>query len=113
MDRPEIQQPVLDSADRLLTVDQVSEQLGLKPKTVHQLCRDGKLGYVPVTDRKRGFLPEQIAAFIQSRRVDPPKKSVDRNPRERIRSPRKGGETEKSATVSVEAQLLEEMRSWL
>jgi len=98
--------------DRLLTIEQVSEQLQLKPKTIHGLVRDGKLSCVQVTPRERRFLPEQIEEFIRSR-ITPGPTLVDKKLGNRLPSPAKssrGGE--RNSGDLVRAQLREEMRSW-
>jgi excisionase family DNA binding protein len=98
--------------DTLLTISDVSEHLRLKPKTIHQLVRDGKMSCVQVTPRERRFLPTQIQEFIQSRIIEAPK-TVDSSAPSNVpfqpKPLRKG--VDGSQGVS-RAELLAEVRSW-
>jgi len=97
--------------ERLLTPQQVAEQLAVSVKRIHALCREGKLAYVVVDGRgKRRFTPEQIDAFTAAETVPIPM-PVDKKPRQPLPSAAKGGDR-KSVGVSARAQLREEMRSW-
>jgi excisionase family DNA binding protein len=99
--------------DRLLTVEQVSEQLQLSAKTIHGLCREGRLSYVQVTPRERRFLPEQVTEYIESRIVAKPKPAVDSKAPYRIPSPAKSIKGGKQQTGdSVRASLKKEMAEW-
>lgn len=87
--------------DRLLTIETVAAQLGLRPKTVNQFVRDGKLGCVQLTRRDRRITRTQLEEFIESRTVEPPKKVVDPRAAKGIPFPRKGGDTSKSRGSGV------------
>ncbi len=95
------------SVERLLTAATVACILGISPKTVHKLVREGKLACVQVTARERRFTHEQVEDYIRSQttsvRVD--KKA----PRPVSSSSKKGGT--KSIGVSG-TDLRKEMRSW-
>jgi excisionase family DNA binding protein len=98
----------------LLTAEQVAEHLGVKPKTVHQLVREGKLACIQVTARDRKFTETQIEAFIASRTIHMPK-IVDRNSPHKLPSPtRKGGVQRKSTgdSLSERRKMKEDLRSW-
>jgi excisionase family DNA binding protein len=95
--------------ESLLTIEQVSERLHLSIRTIHGLCREGKLGYVQVRARERLFLPEQVDDFIKSCTIEPPK-PIDRNTTQRLPSLQKGGDS-RGCGDSAKA-LRKEMRSW-
>jgi excisionase family DNA binding protein len=83
--------------------------LGISPKTVHKLARDGKLPCVQVTARERRFTHEQVQQYIESQSTDT---RVDKKAATKVSSrPRKGGDTGK--TDVSRASLRKEMRSWL
>jgi excisionase family DNA binding protein len=91
----------------LLNVKDVAITLGIAPKTVNKLVREGKLACVQVTSRDRRFTIEQVQAYIDSQTVEV---RIDRQKLNRVRSqPPKGGE--KSLGVS-RTSLLEEMSQW-
>jgi len=95
------------SVERLLTVSMVASILGISPKTVHKLVREGKLACVKVTARDRRFTHEQIQQYIESQSTCV---RVDRKVPQPVKSaPRKGGA--KSTGVSG-TDLRKEMRSW-
>ena len=95
------------SVARLLTVAVVASILGVSPKTVHKLVREGKLACVQVTTRERRFTHEQVQEYIRSRSTEV---RVDRkDPRPVSSPPKKGGE--RSIGVSG-TDLRREMRSW-
>ena len=50
----------------LLTPQQVAEILGISDRTVHKLCRDGKLGYAQIDSKHRRFTEEHVEAYIRS-----------------------------------------------
>ncbi len=91
----------------LLNVKDVAITLGIAPKTVHKLVREGKLACVQVTSRDRRFTIEQVQAYIDAQTVEV---RIDSKNHYRVRShPLKGGE--KSIGVSG-TDLRKEMRSW-
>jgi excisionase family DNA binding protein len=55
------------SIPRLLTPRQVAEALQIPVKSVHALCRAGKLGYVQIDGKSRRFTFEQIAEYIAAK----------------------------------------------
>jgi excisionase family DNA binding protein len=57
-----------DVPDRLLSVKQVAEHLGVTTATVYGLCADGRLAHVRILNTIR-VAPGDLAAFIESRRV--------------------------------------------
>ncbi len=63
----------------LLNPREVAEILGISPRTIHQLCREGKLGYCQVDAKHRRFTQEHVEEYIGSVSVDvssPTKKSA-------------------------------------
>lgn len=96
----------------LLTIEQVSEQLQLTPKTIHALCREGKLAYVRLTPRERRFLPEQVTEFVQSRIISPPKSVIDSKARKQLPSPAKSTKGGNQSVGEVRASLKKEMAGW-
>jgi excisionase family DNA binding protein len=57
-----------DSGTRLLTIDEVRNQLNVSISTVRRLVHDRKLPAYRVGGRLR-FKPEEVAAYIDSQRV--------------------------------------------
>lgn len=60
------------SSKRLLTIDEVCEELGVKKSYVYSVMNEGKLAYVPLSDGRREFRrvrAEDLDAFIQSRLI--------------------------------------------
>lgn len=98
--------------DRLLTVQDLSERLGLSHKTIHQLVRDRKLSCVQVTPRERRFLLEQVTEFIESRIIAVPESTIDRKTPNSLLSPAKSMKGGNQSVGEVRAQLREEMREW-
>lgn len=91
-----------------LTVEDVAEQLHVKPKIVHQLVRDGRLACLQISPRERRFLPEHIEEFVQAttRPARGPKQlPVDERRQKRLPSPRKS-----QKMVEGGADLGEELR---
>jgi len=56
-----------DAPDRLLSVKQVAENLGVTTATVYSLCADGRLAHVRILNTIR-VAPSDLAAFIDSHR---------------------------------------------
>jgi excisionase family DNA binding protein len=96
-------------SDHLLTILDVAEQLQLKPKTVHQLVRDGKLACVQLTPRERRFLPDHVQEFIRSKTVPVPK-PLDPGSQDKLRYSQKGGNRSVSTRVSGAGLLKEEIK---
>jgi excisionase family DNA binding protein len=93
---------------KLLSVKDVAEILGISAKTVNKLVREAKLGCVQVTAKERRFTEDQIREYIEFRSS---KVQIDRTIHRRVKSaPPKGGE--KSFGVS-KADLRKEMRRWV
>jgi excisionase family DNA binding protein len=55
---------------RLLGRAEVAAQLGISRQTLDRLVKAGALPVVRL-DRRRRFLPEDVEAFVQSRRTSP------------------------------------------
>jgi|SRR5271157_1615511 len=85
----------------------VAQILGVSPKTVNKLVREGKLPCVQVTARERRFTPEQVQQYIESRSTGI---RVDKKAAPAVSSrPKKGGE--KSFSFSG-VDLRREMQKW-
>jgi len=99
---------------RLLLPEEVAEILHVSVKTVHRLCREGKLAYILIDSRgTRRFTLEQIEAFIEAQSIQAPK-SVDKARPQTLSFPRKGGDHRKSTGDSLleRKRMREELRSW-
>jgi excisionase family DNA binding protein len=101
---------------RLLNVAVVASVLGVSPKTVHKLVREGKLACVQITSRERRFTEDQVQEYIRSRTMPT---RVDKSHHRRLSSPpRKGGEKREQGTNTEVSKacllkdLREEMRQW-
>ncbi|MEW6351704.1 MAG: helix-turn-helix domain-containing protein [Thermodesulfobacteriota bacterium] len=103
----------------LLTPQEAGDYLRIPEKTVHALCRKGKLAYVKIDERgTRRFTMEQLGEYVSSQSV-PTKPFIDNSPKARLLSP-KGGEGvnkgPKSSRGKSEAcqpeDLRREMRQW-
>ena len=57
------------SIERLLTAATVACILGISPKTVHKLVREGKLGCVQITARERRFTHQQVEDYVRSQTI--------------------------------------------
>ncbi len=80
--------------EQLLTPEKTAEILACTVKTVHRLCREGRLSYVRISGRgERRFLPQQIQAFIDAQTIQAPR-PVDRRKSRKLPCPPKGGEKE-------------------
>lgn len=100
----------------LLTEEQAAERLLISRRRLQALCREGRIEFVQVTPRVRGFTEEHIAEYIRRKTITPPK-VVDTPRSERLPFRPKsvqseGGEGRSSTGHSVRAHLREEMRSW-
>jgi excisionase family DNA binding protein len=89
----------------LITAEDVAKILGLSPKTVHKLVREGRLGCVQVTSKERRFTEEQVELYVASQTIHRP---IDKITPPSLSCPRKGGA--KSSGVLSRQALLEEMR---
>jgi excisionase family DNA binding protein len=91
-----------------LAVGEVAKILGCSPKTVHNLCNDGKLEFHWV-DNKRKFRPEDVDDYRASNKLT-------LQPKYPKGGDQKGSRQERKATeVSIARrlkQLVEEMRKW-
>ena len=92
----------------LLIPEQAALKLGISKKTLHRLCREGRIGYVKINSKERSFRPEQIQEYIERQTVPA---SVDCSIPCNVNSRRKGGEEKKSNRDS-RADLRKEMRQW-
>jgi excisionase family DNA binding protein len=93
----------------LLTEEQAAERLLISKPHLQRLCREGKIQFVQVTPRKRGFLPEHIDTYIQRKIIIPPE-TVDAPKSERVAYFPRSVET--SGAMPGRAHLREEMRQW-
>lgn len=95
---------------KLLTVTEASEFLSIRPRTIHKLVRDGKLGCVQVTPKERRFTSEQLAAYVEGQTIAP--KEIDRKLGNPLPSKTKGGEKrrERVTRVSERVSVREEIR---
>jgi excisionase family DNA binding protein len=50
----------------LLNPREVAEILGISERTIHQLCREGKLGYCQVDAKHRRFTQEHVVVYLRS-----------------------------------------------
>jgi excisionase family DNA binding protein len=57
-------QEAYDAARRLLTREQVAQELGVSPRTVARLVQRGELAYAPI-GRLARFRPSDVAAFVE------------------------------------------------
>lgn len=93
--------------EKLLTVSDASEFLQTSRRTVHKLCREGKLQYIQLTPRERRFTIEQLQSFIASRTLTPPK-TVDVSTPPLLPSPRNALKSQRGDR----ARIRKEMRQW-
>jgi excisionase family DNA binding protein len=98
---------------KLLSVKDVAEILGISAKTVNKLVREAKLGCVQVTAKERRFTEEQIRDYIESRIT---KIQIDKRKPERVESAApKGGDKQKHDGEKAKdswASLRKEMSRW-
>ena len=92
----------------LLKPEQTASVLGISKKTLHRLCREGRIGYVKINDKERGFRRDQIHDYIERRTVQP---RIDNSLTTKVHSLRKGGDKKKSIRGS-RADLRKEMSQW-
>ena len=85
-----------------------SRLLGISKKTLHRLCREGRIAYVEINDKERRFRPDQIQEYIERRTVPA---RIDCSAPSKVNSPRKGGRKKKSVKDS-RADLRKEMSQW-
>jgi excisionase family DNA binding protein len=95
-----------DSVTALLNCKEVAQILGIKPKTVNKLVRDGQLACVQVTPKERRFSQAQVQEYIEAKTVE---RIVDKKNRKPLNFLQKGGD--KQIGVSG-TNLRKEMRSW-
>ena len=94
----------------LMNPHQVAEILGISDRTVHQLCREGKLSYCQVDAKHRRFVREHIDEYLRSVSVQS-KVSYHNDPS----SPSSAFERPKKPAKDEEmdlASLREEMDKW-
>jgi hypothetical protein len=74
----------------IYTSEEAAQALRISVKGLHALCRQGKIDYVRINGKARGFTSGQIQDYIESQTVS--KVSVDRKPAKPLPcSPKKGG----------------------
>jgi excisionase family DNA binding protein len=94
----------------LLNPREVAEILGISERTVHQLCREGKLGYCQVDAKHRRFTQEHVEAYVgsvsvsvsSSTKKSVPAMAVSPKPQPRNEIP----------TADERAALRKEMKAW-
>jgi excisionase family DNA binding protein len=92
---------------KLLSTEEAARTLCCTVKTIHKKVREGELGCVQLSEKKRMFKPEQLQSFIDSKTVEP---VIDRKNSVRVSSePKKGGER---SFGESRADLQKEIRSW-
>ncbi|GEM_PF-5582807 len=87
--------------NKLLTSKEAAELLGITPRDLRALCRDGELRFVMVTPRKRRFREVDLEDFV-NRKLTPGKAKADKPPSLPVRSPVKADK----------ASLVKEMAGW-
>jgi excisionase family DNA binding protein len=92
----------------LLKPERAASNLGVSIKTLHRLCREGRIGFVRINDKQRGFRADQIQDYIERGTVQP---RIDSSLSSKVHSLRKGGEKKKSIMDS-RADLRKEMSQW-
>lgn len=99
----------------LLTPQQVADVLGISDRTVHKLCREGKLGYVQVDSKHRRFTSEDIQAYLESVRVHA---KLSRRPQAKNVPPKLSPQphsekvSQNDIAVVDRASLRKEMKQW-
>jgi excisionase family DNA binding protein len=93
---------------QLLTVAVVASILGVSPKTVHKLVREGKLACIQVTARERRFTNEQVQQYIRSHSTEV---RVDKGVPRPVQSPLKKGGIERKSAGDIGTDLVKEIRS--
>ena len=73
----------------LLSPEAVSELLGIRLCTVHDLVRRGQLACIQVTAKKRLFRHEHVEHFLRTHEREPRAKPVDANRAARVTLPPK------------------------
>ena len=92
----------------LLKPKQAASKLGISVKTLHRLCREGRIGFVKINQKERGFTLDQIHDYIDRQTVP---RRIDNSGPLRVNLTSKGGIKRKSSGVS-RAGLRKEMRQW-
>jgi excisionase family DNA binding protein len=99
--------------ERLLSIKEVSELLGLSVRRVHALAREGKLGYVSHSSRNKMFTEAQVQDYIRSKTITPPPKVIDGDRRKGLQPPPQVQLKTEGGSVRAQIRALrEEMRSW-
>jgi excisionase family DNA binding protein len=57
--------PAIVDPIKMLTLEQVAEQLQIEPRTVRKLCARGELEFVKIGPKTLRFKPEWIEALIK------------------------------------------------
>lgn len=79
-------------ARELWTVAQTADALGCSERTVHRLVESGQLPCVNVSVRLTRIDPDDVAAYIESRRRKVAAlQQVQKKPRRRNKEPQRGG----------------------
>ncbi len=102
---------------KLYSVGEVSELLKISERAVHSLVRQGKLGCIEITNRRRRFTEEHIREFLAASTRTPrtPKKVDSVSPTlldyKAMEQIKRGGDPGLTGG-SAKAALREEMRQW-
>jgi excisionase family DNA binding protein len=59
----------VELVEKLLTAEQVADVLGLRPKSVYDLARQGRIPVVRISRRAVRFDPADVAGFVAKHRV--------------------------------------------
>lgn len=94
--------------NELLKPNQAASKLGISVKTLHRLCREGRIGFVKINQKERGFSRDQIHDYIARQTVSP---RIDSSRSLQVNSISKGG-TKKKPVRDSRADLRKEMHQW-
>jgi excisionase family DNA binding protein len=62
----------MNTTSKHLLTEEVAEQLRLSPVRVRALCREGKLPYIRLGERKMGILQSDVDAFVRKNNTPKP-----------------------------------------
>jgi len=63
--------------EELYTLSEIADKLHKSEISVSRLIRDGQLGFIQVSERRRLVSENQLEEFLKNRTINPPKKRVD------------------------------------
>ena len=96
---------------KLLTPQQVAEILGISDRTVHKLCREGKLSYAQIDSKHRRFTQEDIETYLESVRV-PGRRSQTEKTRSDLSPHHSENVSQNDIAVVDRVSLRKEMDQW-